>query len=115
MKYNKWFFTSDWKNIEIKTFENNDRPFIWLNGVWYNGYWRNGSWIKGTWYDGNWYNGKWKNGIWHNGTWKNGKWKDGVWKNGVWIKGKIYNLKTDKYENSKISPNECKWSSSYAR
>ena len=111
--YNKWFFTSDWKSIEIEQFENDDILLIWENGIWKNGNWRNGTWRNGTWENGIWHDGIWQNGEWYNGTWKYGWWLDGKWKGGIWENGKIYNSKTNLYKISKISPDKCTWSLSY--
>ena len=139
-KMNKWFFKADWKKAEIIKLETESKVLnvkyiiwnsgvwkngTWNNGVWKNGIWKYGYWMNGTWYGGAWERGFWENGTWHggdwgngwwyNGTWINGTWKDGVWKDGVWEKGKIWNFNENKYIESKVSPNECKWSLSYGK
>ena len=145
IKYNKWFFKADWEKANIVNLETkNDwlkvKYIIWYNGIWKDGIWKDGTWEdgyweKGTWKNGTWENGTWrtgyweegiwkngiwkggvwKNGVWKNGTWRNGYWQDGTWKRGTWENGKIFDSKTKKYIESKVPPNECKWSSSYGK
>ena len=102
--YNGWFFKADWKNIKIRQFAGDNHS--WL-------VWNNGEWLNGIWYNGWWKNGIWKGGTWKKGTWTDGTWYNGSWLNGTWIKGKIWNAKIKQYKESEVSPNKCKWSSSY--
>jgi hypothetical protein len=68
------------------------------------------TWNKGTWKDGT-----WEGNVWKAGVWKGGLWKKGLWQGGTWIKGKIYNPKTGKYQESTLPPNKCPWSLSYEK
>jgi hypothetical protein len=61
---------------------------VWVNGIWENGIWKRGEWLAGSWLDGTWENGSWASGQWHNGVWLNGHWNLGQWLGGIWIEGK---------------------------
>ena len=105
----KQILNADTENFELDIDEDSDL-YVWENGIWIDGNWKNGYWENGTWENGN-----WENGNWENGTWKNGIWKYGLWEKGTWAKGKIWDLEKNKYIESTLPPNQCKWSLSYGK
>lgn len=99
-------------NIPVDFEYNDNKIFIWNNGIWKQGTWFNGIWNDGIWKTGTWNNGIWNGGTWEKGTWKAGKWNDGIWKDGwIYDPEKIGNFETDwtwsgKYIRSRVSPKE---------
>ena len=105
MKYNKWFFKADWKNVKISRLAGSA---VWSHIK--NIVWKNGTWEKGVWKHGSWYNGIWKDGTWYQGVWYKGSWEKGTWK-----EGKIWDFNNKEYIKSTVPPNKCKWSLSYGK
>ena len=114
-KRNAWFFLGEWDSAIVNAWEDGVGGVGAKNIVGWKGIWVHGDWVSGTWLNGTWLGGQWNNGIWEDGEWLGGNWHSGIWKNGIWQEGRIWNPDSERYMDSNLPPNECKWSSSYRK